>query len=679
MPYTLNAQQRSCVEHGSGPLLVLAGAGSGKTGVITQRIAHLVRSGIPGHAICAVTFTNKAAQEMRERVREILGKNPRGMFLGTFHSLGLKILRDNAHRCGLVPQFSVLARDDQLALAREILVAAGVDLDAFSEKFLLSLISDCKNSGRSPKEFFADFLYPALPAGLSLETLMANYGERLKAMQAVDFDDLILLPERLLAEDVELQRQYQQKLRWFLVDEFQDTNPLQFRFLLHLLAEPFNLCAVGDDDQAIYSWRGADASIMLGFRRHFPQAKIIALEQNYRSRQFILDLANALIAHNRHRHSKNLFSLDTRPGQAVVFSAQDSLAEAERIAEAIITTKLRDKKQYSDFCVLYRTNFQSRPFEEVFRQRNLPYRVSGSYDFYERSEIKDVLAYLRFFANPADDRALLRILNLPRRGISEKACERLVQYALQHKMSLWSAVEQVELAEIGISAVALGGLLAFKEFVAKHRNNFFQRGGLARATQNLVADLQLQEEYRRQGHDPEKVTNKMLNIRELIRAIEDFEDPERAVAVIPEETERNIYSYLQFIALLSREQGAEQDTLPRVQLMTIHQAKGLEFDTVFIAGLEEGLLPHHRSTHTEDDLTGLEEERRLFYVAITRARERLFLSYAATRRSHGQIMETSPSRFLSELPPHLLDWEQEKPADLGELEKMLAQLDQSRR
>jgi len=674
--YPLNERQSACVHHGDGPLLVLAGAGSGKTGVIVNRITHLIKKGIKPSAICAVTFTNKAAREMRERVRELAGKNPKGIFIGTFHSLGLMILRENHEAAGIPANFVILGQDDQLTLAREVLVLNGVDTDIFSEKHLIKAVSDWKNSGEARDDFFSDDVWALRVPQKPITEIVAQYCERLSGMNALDFDDLILIPENLLASNEEVRERYRSRFSHFLADEFQDTNPLQFRFLKRLMREPCNLCAVGDDDQSIYSWRGADTRIMLEFKKSFPEAEIIALEQNYRSVQFILDIANHLIAHNSARHPKNLYSAVKTPGQAIVFEAEDGLGEAEYVADTIVALKVRQQLEYSAFCVLYRTNFQSRSFEEVLRQRNIPYHVSGSYQFYDRSEIKDVLAYLRFFANQADDRSLMRILNLPRRGVSETAVQRLAQYAQFNQKHLWDILCEIEMCEIDISAATLSGILEFKEFVAAHLHEVRRNGNLAKAVQNLVDALQLEREYIRQGLDQQKVTNKLLNIRELLRSIEDFENGDRQIAMLGENAERNLYTYLQFVALLTADDKEKESEVPRVQLMTIHQAKGLEFDTVFVTGLEDGILPHQRSLDNEaegSDIQGVEEERRLFYVALTRAKKRLYLTLSRTRKNRGLVTDCTPSRFLDELPGDLLQWESTIPqtADLADLEKML--------
>lgn len=676
MAYPLNERQSACVHHGEGPLLVLAGAGSGKTGVIVNRITRLIKKEIKPSAICAVTFTNKAAREMRERVRELVGKNPKGIFIGTFHSLGLLILRENHEAAGISPNFVIMGQDDQLTLGREVLVLNGVDTDIFSEKHLIKAVSDWKNSGEAREDFFFDDVWALRVPQKPIAEIVAQYCERLAGMNALDFDDLILIPENLLGSNDEVREHYRSRFSHFLADEFQDTNPLQFRFLGRLMREPFNLCAVGDDDQSIYSWRGADTRIMLEFQQRFPKAQVIALEQNYRSLQFILDIANQLIAHNSARHPKNLYSTSKTPGQAIVFEAEDGLGEAEYAADTIVALKVRQRLDYSAFCVLYRTNFQSRSFEEVLRQRNIPYHVSGSYQFYDRSEIKDVLAYLRFFANQADDRSLMRILNLPRRGVSETAVQRLAQYAQLNKRCLWDILSEIEMCEIDISAATLSGILEFKEFFAVHLHEIRRSGNLAKATQNLVDALQLECEYVRQGLDQQKITNKLLNVRELMRSIEDFENGERQIAMIGENAERNLYTYLQFVALLTADDKDKESEIPRVQLMTIHQAKGLEFDTVFVTGLEDGILPHQRSIDNQNESSeaqAVEEERRLLYVALTRAKKRLYLTLSRTRKNRGLVTDCTPSRFLDELPGHLLQWESTTPqtADLADLEKML--------
>lgn len=718
MAYPLNTLQEKCVSHGEGPLLVLAGAGSGKTGVIVNRITSLLRRGIKPSAVCAVTFTNKAAREMRERVRELargmdaqgatLGTRPsaaaprgmdaqgathgtrpsaagrekkasgglstKGIFIGTFHSLGLMILRENTEEAGIQKNFIIMGQDDQLTHARELLVAAGVDIEAFNEKHFIKAVSDWKNSGEAREDFFGDDIWRLKVPQKPMAEIVGEYVERLSNMNALDFDDLILIPERLLRTSMLVRDKYRARFEYFLADEFQDTNPLQFRFLTQLMREPMNLCAVGDDDQSIYSWRGADTRIMLEFKQRFPESEIIALEQNYRSEQYILDISNHLIAHNTQRHAKNLFSEKKTANHAVIFEAPDGTGEAEYVADTIVALKMRHQLEYSAFCVLYRTNFQSRSFEEILRQRNIPYHVSGSYQFYDRSEIKDILAYLRFFANHADDRSLMRILTIPKRGISEASIQRLAQYALLNKKHLWDIISEIEMCEIDISAAALSGILEFKDFIAEHAEGIRKPGQLSKAAQKLIDALQLEREYIRQGLDAQKVTNKILNVRELVRSIEDFEAGERQIPGLGENAERSIYTYLQFVAMLTADDKENESDLPRVQLMTIHQAKGLEFNTVFVTGLEDGILPHQRSIDGENEAHAIEEERRLMYVALTRAKSRLYLTLSQTRKNRGLVTDCTPSRFLDELPKDLLDWESNLPAvaDLAELESMLS-------
>jgi len=674
--YPLNDKQLTCVRHGEGPLLVLAGAGSGKTGVIVNRITQLISRGVAPTSICAVTFTNKAAKEMRERVRDLVGKNPRGIFIGTFHSLGLLILRENQEAAGVGKNFSIMGQDDQLTLAREVLVQSGVDTERFNEKNLIKAVSDWKNSGEGREDFFADDVWKLRTPERPITEITAQYVERLTNMNSLDFDDLILIPERLLGSNEEVRQKYRARFRFFLADEFQDTNPLQFRFLTQLMTPPFNLCAVGDDDQSIYSWRGADTRIMLEFKQTYPDAEMVTLEQNYRSEQYVLDIANKLISNNTARHVKNLFSAVKTGNRAVVFEAGDGTGEAEYVADTVVALKVRHQLQYSAFCVLYRTNFQSRSFEEVLRQRNIPYHVSGSYQFYDRSEVKDVLAYMRFFANHADDRSLMRILNMPKRGISETAIQKLSQYAQLNKKHLWEVLEEIEMCELDINAATLAGILEFKDFINQHNQELRKQGNLSKAAHNLVDALGLEREYVRQGLDAQKVTNKMLNVRELMRSMEDFESGERQLPQIGEEAERNLFTYLHFVALLTADDKENDSDLPRVQLMTIHQAKGLEFDTVFVTGLEDGIMPHQRSIDAAEespDKQGIEEERRLLYVALTRAKRRLYLTLSRTRKNRGLVTDCTPSRFLDELPPELLEWEGPggEVADLADLETML--------
>ena len=644
----LNSPQREAVFHDDGPLLVLAGAGSGKTRVITTRIARLINEcGVAQSKILAVTFTNKAAAEMRERLRNLTGKKLRGIFVGTFHSLGLKILKENIEATQLRTGFSIQSAEDQLAIVAEIHREYKLDPDALPEKLILWKFSEAKNTGL-PMHMLPGYLDETY--GIGWGSWFERYQEFLTNMNSVDFDDLLLLPRELLNDHAEIREKYQNHWNYYLADEFQDTNPLQFEFLKLLMKEPWNLCAVGDDDQAIYGWRGADVRIILDFKKKFPTAKIIALEQNYRSTQVILDLANAAISANLDRHPKKLWSALKEGEPGFVYYAENTEREAVFVAEQIHGIQLAAKVPLNEVAILMRTNFQSRAFEEQLRALQIPYHVNGAYQFYDRKEIRDILAYLRFMANETDERSLIRITNVPHRNIGDTTLKKLIEYARAEDLRLWDVFQDIETCPVKLTAAALAGVMNLRELIVRYKSDIHRPGNLGKTLTALVKDLNLEAEYIREGLDEIKLNARMMNIRELIQGIYHFESN-------TDGENHGIYEYLHFISIMTND-NTEDNTSDKVQMMTLHLAKGLEFHTVFLVGLEEGILPHKRSLETEEDNTedptALNEERRLFYVGITRAKRRLFLSSCLTRRSFGTEFESEPSRFLAELPEDLL-------------------------
>jgi DNA helicase-2/ATP-dependent DNA helicase PcrA len=627
----LNAEQRAAIEAADGPLLVLAGAGTGKTRVLTTKIAHLLAQGrARAHEILAVTFTNKAAREMKERIAALAGPAAEGMpWLGTFHAISTKILRRHAELVGLKSSFTILDTDDQLRLLKQVLQAENVDDKRWPARALASQIDAWKNRGldvsRVPAGEAAAF---ANGKGAALYGL---YQERLKILNAADFGDLLLETLRLFRENPEVLRLYQDRFRYMLVDEYQDTNTAQYLWLRLIAQGRQNVCCVGDDDQSIYGWRGAEVDNILRFESDFPGAKIIRLERNYRSTGHILAVAAGLIAHNEGRLGKTLFTDGETGEKPTVTGVWDSEEEARVIGEEI--EQLQHKgHELDEIAILVRASFQMREFEERFITLGLPYRVIGGPRFYERAEIRDALAYLRCTAQPSDDLAFERIFNVPKRGLGDATLQLLHDHARNARIPLMQAAQMiVETEELKPKQrQVLRGLLS----------DFSRWAGLIETKpQGELAEMILEESGYTDMWRKEKTaeaSGRLENLKELIRSMEEFPD---------------LGAFLEHISLVM--DAANADSGARVSIMTLHAAKGLEFETVFLPGWEEGLFPHQRSL---DDLgrAGLEEERRLAYVGLTRAKRRAKIYFATNRRIHGLWQTTIPSRFLDELPaPHV--------------------------
>ncbi len=622
----LNAAQREAVDALDGPVLVLAGAGVGKTRVLTSRIAHILATGrAREHEILAVTFTNKAAREMRGRLERMSGGSLALPWLGTFHALGVKVLRRWAERVGLTPNFTILDADDQLRLLKQLIKAADIDEKRWPARALANLIEGWKNRAIEPRH---------APAGESAAyangrgaALYGLYQARLKSLNAVDFGDLLLEPFRLMRDDAEALGFYQRITRYVLVDEYQDTNAVQYLWLRLLAQKSRNLCCVGDDDQSIYSWRGADVENILRFEKDFPDAKVVRLERNYRSTAHILALASGLIAHNRSRLGKTLFTDGEAGLKGRLTGFRDGVEEAREVGDRIEDAKRRGVPAES-IAVLVRASFQMRAFEERFLEIGLDYRIVGGPRFYERAEIRDAIAYLRLVAQPADDLAFERIVNLPRRGLGEASLNALREFSRGRASPLAAgAAALVESEEL--RPAARTSLRAFLADLARWR------GQTATLAQDQLAQVILEESgylamwRAEKTHEAE---GKLENLTELFRSMQDFP---------------SLQAFMEHVALVmdaERADGAE-----RVSVMTLHAAKGLEFDAVFLPGWEEGLFPHPRSIE-ESGRAGLEEERRLAYVGITRARREVTISFAANRQIRGLWQPAARSRFLDELP-----------------------------
>ena len=618
----LNEQQREAVLATEGPVLILAGAGSGKTRVITHRIAHLVlERGVPSDGVLAVTFTNKAAGEMKARTEALLAGRSLQSWMSTFHSLCVRILRREAGAAALRRDFVIYDEDDQLAAVREALRALDLSEKLHPPRRLLSRISAAKNAGRDPEE------EGEKDAVGVYARVAARYKETLAAANALDFDDLLLRTVALLDADAGVREAYQRRFRYVLVDEYQDTNRTQYELVRHLAGQDGNITVVGDEDQSIYSWRGADIRNILDFEADFPGARILRLEDNYRSSQAILDAASALVAHNRQRKGKTLRA--TRPGGEPVHlhQAADEFEEAAWVVGRLATLRGRGRA-----AVLYRMNAQSRLLEEALMRQGLPYTVVGGVGFYARREVKDLLAYLRLVVNPADGMALRRVLNVPARGIGAKTLEEIERVATERRASLWDALGLVE-EERRLPARATQPLARFRELLE----------GLRAQREALGVKELLQQILQASGYaaalaqeDTHESQDRLENLAEVLSAAAEYESREESPSPA---------GFLDRVSLLSESDVARDDA--PVVLMTLHSAKGLEFDWIFLAGMEEGLVPHARSLQSD---AGLEEERRLCYVGMTRARERLFLTFAQSRQVFGQRRLSEPSRFLGEIP-----------------------------
>ncbi len=630
----LNPPQREAVLTTEGPVLMLAGAGTGKTAALTARLAHLLwtRKAWPSE-ILAVTFTNKAAREMRERVGRLVGEAVEGMpWLGTFHAIGAKMLRRHAELVGLQSNFTILDTDDQLRLLKQLIVAADLDEKRFPARSLAGLIDDWKNKGLVPADIDAgeSERYANGRGG----ELYAQYQERLKALNACDFGDLLLHMLTILKTHADVLRLYQERFRYIMVDEYQDTNVVQYLWLRLLAQARKNIACVGDDDQSIYSWRGAQVENILRFERDFPGAAVIKLEQNYRSTPHILGAASGVIAHNGGRLGKTLWTeLDV--GEKVrVVGVWDGPEEARRVGDEIEAAR-RSGTSLDRIAILVRAQHQTREFEDRFIAIGLPYRIVGGYRFYERAEIRDALAYLRIVNQPADDLAFERIVNVPKRGLGDKALAKIHQLARIEGLPLTIASARIlDTDELTPQARrALGNLVGD---IARWRD-------MARELPHAELARQLLDEsgYTAmwQAEKSVEAAGRLENLSELVRAMEDYE---------------TLGAFLEHVSLVMDNEGGAQD--PQVTIMTIHAAKGLEFDTVFLPGWEEGLFPSQRSLD-EGGTKSLEEERRLAYVAITRARRLAVILHAANRRIYGQWTSSIPSRFVGELPPEHVDSE----------------------
>ena len=635
----LNDRQREAVKTIDGPLLIIAGAGSGKTRVITHRIAHMLSKGIPQSSILALTFTNKAAREMSERVRELTGKRLSNLTVSTFHAFGVSILRKTIHHLpGYRDNFSIYDQVDKNALMKECARELGIAPDSLDLWELGNLFS-------AVKTFRTDWNRE----NAAFKKLFDEYEEHLRLYNAVDFDDLIVQPIHLFEDHPEVLESYRSRFRYIMVDEFQDTSMAQYR-LMHILAETNrNICVVGDDDQSIYSWRGANYENIINFEKHFPELVEIKLEQNYRSTENILAAANGLIAHNTNRKEKELWT-GTGGGKAIeIYYPENEQREAEFITTIIRMLKSRSEIDYHEVGILIRTNSLSAPLEDAFLSENIPYRISGGSSFFQRKEIKDIISYLRIMANPDDDMNLLRIINTPRRGIGKRTLQKIQDTAGRKHCSIYSAISALRYAaDSGLSEKAHTDLTDFLSLIEYYREHIFSGKGVSKTVQSLVDAVQYWPYLITEHPKNERTARwKYANICRFIEMIAQWEQNQRE-----EGRSASIYDYLNRITLITRDDDQEEDE-GKVNIMTIHAAKGLEFNLVFLAGVESHLIPHARAV--EEDPANVEEERRLFYVAITRAREKLYMTCCRTRRQLRDVIACEPSPFLTEIPEGLIE------------------------
>jgi DNA helicase II / ATP-dependent DNA helicase PcrA len=644
----LNEQQRIAVEHIDGPLMIVAGAGSGKTKVLTTRIAHLLKNGVDAFNILALTFTNKAAAEMKERVEKILGSTEaRNLYIGTFHSVFARILRAEANKLGYPNNFTIYDTDDAKSVLKSIINELNLDDKHYKPSYVYNRISAAKNSLMEPAMYKED-KYIQQEDARSNRPLMGDiyeaYAKRCFKNGAMDFDDLLLKMYILLTHFPDALAKYQYRFKYILIDEYQDTNLAQYAIIKMLGAVHENICVVGDDAQSIYSFRGATVQNILQFQDDYEDVKIVKLEQNYRSTQTILDVANNVIGNNKNQIPKSLWTSNAQGEKIALVRTMTDNDEGRFVADAITEQKLRNHHPNKDFAILYRTNAQSRSFEESLRRMNIPYKLYGGISFYQRKEIKDFLAYLRVVVNTQDEENLKRVINYPARGIGKTSLEKITVLADQMNKTFWEIIENPSLHGIhGSGGNAIGGfVMMIKSFqtMLQKQNAYDVAFAVGKQT-GLVAEL----------YNDKSVEGlaRYENIQELLNSIKEFtETPDEEGELL----DKSLGSYLQQITLLTDADQDKGEDANAVKLMTIHAAKGLEFPCVFVVGLEENLFPNSMSLYDREDL---EEERRLFYVAITRAKERLWVTYANSRYRFGSLIQNEPSRFIKEIPGSHLD------------------------
>jgi DNA helicase-2/ATP-dependent DNA helicase PcrA len=639
---SLNEPQREAVLNTEGPFMIIAGAGSGKTRVLTYRIANLIQKGVDPFNILSLTFTNKAAREMRNRIEKVVGTDARNLWMGTFHSVFARILRAEATKIGYPSNFTIYDTEDSKSLIKQILKELYLDDKIYKPSTVLGRISGAKNRLISAKEYLNNPVFTADDES-SLRPEMGKlyqiYQNRLFKAGAMDFDDLLFNTNVLFKEHADVLNKYQNRFHYVMVDEFQDTNLSQYNITRKLAAKNRNICVVGDDAQSIYAFRGADIQNILNFEKDYPELHIVKLEQNYRSTQNIVNAANSVITKNKAQLKKDVWTSNEEGNKIEVLKATSDNEEGMLVATSIFEEKMQHHLKNKDFAILYRTNSQSRAMEEALRRRNIPYRLVGGVSFYQRKEIKDLLAYMRYTLNPNDEQSLRRIINYPKRGIGDTSINKLMVIADDQGAALWDVLSNVQSVMAGKAAIAIEGFVtqvkAFK--ILTETKDAFEAASQIGQASGLIKELY--DDKTLEG------VSRYENVQELLNGIKEFVDN-------PENPDKSLGSFLQEISLLTDSDNTKDTDNDKVTLMTIHSSKGLEFKNVYIVGLEEDLFPSQMMLSSRADL---EEERRLFYVAITRAEKFLTLSYATSRYRFGRLKNCEPSRFLSEFDPSYLN------------------------
>ncbi len=658
----LNEPQRKAVEHIEGPMMVIAGAGSGKTRVLTYRAAHLIEQGIDPFNILALTFTNKAAREMKARVASIVGTDAKSIWMGTFHSVFARILRGESEKIGYPKNFSIYDTTDSRNLIKRIVKEKGLDPKIYKQSSVHGRISAAKNKLISAAEYArnpdiqADDQASGKP---ELGKIFQEYSHRLFQAGAMDFDDLLFMTNILLRDFPEVLNKYQDQFQFLLVDEYQDTNFAQYMIIKKLAARRENICVVGDDAQSIYAFRGANIQNILNFKKDYPDHALYKLEQNYRSTQAIVNTANSLIAKNREQIRKTIWTSNGEGDRIPVYHSLTDNEEARKVTDSIYEVRNNKNAAYSDIAILYRTNAQSRPLEEALRKQNIPYRIYGGLSFYQRKEIKDLLAYFRLTINHHDEEALKRVINYPKRGLGSSSLEKAIVTASQHNVTLWQVLDAPQQFALAVNSGTRNKMEQFTTMIKSFATMVEDRNAYDLGQHIASSTGILKELY--SDKTPEGIS-RYENIQELLNGMKEFtekanqDDPDAIIT---------LSDFLVDVALLTDADQDDGDN-DRVSLMTVHSAKGLEFPYVFIVGLEENLFPSQMSLNSREDL---EEERRLFYVALTRAEQQAFLSYSESRYKWGNLLSCEPSRFIEELDPQHLDMTDAAPTDGGPVEE----------
>lgn len=646
----LSETQREAVVSINGPCLVIAGAGSGKTRVLTYRIAHLLQQGVPPWSILALTFTNKAAREMKERIAGVVGQQTASMlWMGTFHSIFARILRNEAEKLGFSKSFTIYDTTDSKGLIRQIVKEMQLDPKVYKDSEVLSRISMAKNNLVTPQAYASNSsitIEDAKQRKGEMHRIYSTYQQRCYKSSAMDFDDLLLNTNILFRDFPDVLEKYQKRFNYILVDEYQDTNYSQYLIVKKMSDLRHNLCVVGDDAQSIYSFRGARIENILNFRKDYPEYKLFKLEQNYRSTQVIVNAANSIIDKNKNQIKKVAYSSNDLGDKIKLMSAFTDHEEAFMVAGDIADIVQREHCPYSSFAILYRTNAQSRSFEETLRKNNIPYRVYGSLSFYQRKEIKDLLAYLRLTVNLNDDESLRRIINVPTRGIGETTVENLQNIANQNNQSLWNAIVNLNQQHGAIKQTAMNKIFGFAQIIQRNKTRALTDDAYEVAYEiannsGLIADLHLDKSV--------EGLSRLQNVEELLNSIKEFVELRKAEGSTEVTT---LTEYLENVALLTDMDTDDKEDRNRVSVMTVHASKGLEFDYVFLVGMEENLFPSSMTGSSQNDL---EEERRLFYVAVTRAAKKVTLSSAHSRMRWGQVASNPPSRFIKDIDPQYIE------------------------